>query len=207
MPRQPRNGTFHPSATLFTNRIACKISFEHHQQWNQWWHFCELSYEAIHQTHVRTQRKTNHVANEMQLNFSESNRKEQLHSLSWTSQHCVAESHSPTTNSAHPSCYNRSMKRPLFHPVCKSIWRCIYRSICWYVCFILHLFICALERSGLYLFTCSSSIITCLLPFITCLRYSHVIQFHMLNIIICLPFITCYFIYLDYKIPAVIRRP
>ena len=146
MPRQPRNGTFHPSATLFTNSIACKISFEHHQQWNQWWHFCELSYEAIHQTHVRTQRKTNHVANEMQLNFSESNRKEQLHSLSWTLQHCVAESHSPMTNSAHPSCYNRSMKRPLFHPVCKSIWRCIYRSICWYVCFILHLFIRALER-------------------------------------------------------------
>ena len=30
--------------------------------------------------------------------------------------------------------------------------------------------------------------------------------FHMLNVIICLPFITCYFIYLDYKIPAVIRR-
>ena len=30
--------------------------------------------------------------------------------------------------------------------------------------------------------------------------------FHMLTVITCLPFITCYFIYLDYKIPAVIHR-
>ena len=69
------------------------------------------------------------------------------------------------------------------------------------------LFTFVYSRSGLYLFICSSSFITCLLPFHMLLTFYHMHTiFHMLTLITCLPFITCYFIYLDYKIPAVICR-
>ena len=53
-----------------------------------------------------------------------------------------------------------------------------------------------------------SMLFTCLLSFHMLLTFYHMRTiFHMLTVITCLPFITCYFIYLDYKIPAVIRRP
>ena len=74
--------------------------------------------------------------------------------------------------------------------------------------------LCTFSLLSLYLclFTLSSPPdfihFTCLLSFHMLLAFYHMHTiFHMLTVITCLPFITCYFIYLDYKIPAVIRRP
>ena len=74
------------------------------------------------------------------------------------------------------------------------------------------LFTFSLLSLYLCLFTLSSAPdfihFTCLLSFHMLLAFYHMHTiFHMLTVITCLPFITCYFIYLDYKIPAVIRRP
>ena len=69
---------------------------------------------------------------------------------------------------------------------------------------LLSLYLCLVTLSSALDFI----LFTCLLSFHMLLTFYHMHTiFHMLTIITCLPFITCYFIYLDYKIPAVIRRP
>ena len=74
------------------------------------------------------------------------------------------------------------------------------------------LFTFSLLSPYLCLFTLSSApdfiLFTCLSSFHMLLTFYHMHTiFHMLTVITCLSFITCYFIYLNYKIPAVIRRP